>query len=419
MLIKRAIAMMIVSCMLFAGMTVMMPNASAAIEADPDEYPLYAGQDELIGTVSIWNDDTCIYVHVEISAPGWVLKETHVAYGDMMSDIPQKNGNPIPGKFPMKEVYPVESPYTTEDDFCIPICSFADAESCVLIAVHAAVAKLSCEGIIIQEETAWGGDEDFFGKNWATFMTYCLTREIIWPQSGTVTLAYEDGAPDYDYNDFVVSANINALFNPEGMMSIEFSYEARARGASWNHAFQMEIPAGTFTQPGTYTITNYDNAGNVIGVTSGDFDNTAIFTGMIFANTNQALLANAANGWAGNTVDGTGTMPGQEAVLTIEFNNPVSFDLSTYTYSYVGVHADNLFFNPVLIVKSNGDAIVDQGDVRTLIVPTDWQWPQEQARINLAYPFNAVENEGVSSANPPVFSANWYEVTPTGYIWTP
>lgn len=68
-------------------------------------YPLFAGQNWEIGEVQVENDTDgkiCVkFVLTDVDAidEGWIITEAHVAVGATYEDIPQKNGNPIPGKF--------------------------------------------------------------------------------------------------------------------------------------------------------------------------------------------------------------------------------------------------------------------------------------------------------------------------------
>jgi len=75
-------------------------------EAEPDSFPLYAGQDMLVGEVLVWDngiDELCVKYQLNDAAilEGWLIYETHWAVADDKSGIPQtKKGNPIPGQFP-------------------------------------------------------------------------------------------------------------------------------------------------------------------------------------------------------------------------------------------------------------------------------------------------------------------------------
>jgi hypothetical protein len=73
-------------------------------EDDPFKTDLIAdgGDPELaivVGDVLVWNDVGTLYVKYVITDSDWCLTETHLAVATSLVDIPQKNGNPIPGKF--------------------------------------------------------------------------------------------------------------------------------------------------------------------------------------------------------------------------------------------------------------------------------------------------------------------------------
>jgi len=110
-------------------------------------FPLYAGQDMLVGNVLVWNDDEELCVRYELNQDaldeGWLLTETHIAVAYVLDGIPQtKTGNPIPGQFPYgddnlggKESY----------QECIPFEEIEGGIECdveLYIAAHAVIQKL-------------------------------------------------------------------------------------------------------------------------------------------------------------------------------------------------------------------------------------------------------------------------------------
>ena len=123
---------------------------------------LYAGQNINVGCVTVWNDEDNLYVKYETKYC-WKIDEIHLYVGDC-EDIPQNNGNPTPGQFPIKDSYPDGTSCAT---FCIPLSSLCE---CVCIAAHAVVTN-RCT---YQEETAWADGCDFSGANWATYFKYCV-----------------------------------------------------------------------------------------------------------------------------------------------------------------------------------------------------------------------------------------------------
>jgi hypothetical protein len=166
MLIKRAIAMMIISCMLLAGVTIIVPTASASTEAAPRVQTLYAGQTIPVGTVSVWNDENSLHVVYTITAP-WKMSESHLMAASTLAGIPQTaKGNPIPGKFTWGGSY---DPMVSSVEFVISLSENGWSKCTWLnIAAHA-VVKNTCSG---QVETAWAKGCAFEGKNWATYFTY-------------------------------------------------------------------------------------------------------------------------------------------------------------------------------------------------------------------------------------------------------
>lgn len=103
-----------------------------------DVVPLYAGQNMEVGTVTVENNGTVLYVTYEVTEPGWYLTETHLAVEDNVADIPQtkKTHNPIPGKFEYSMVHdPPVMKYTYDVDI-------GDEGSPLYIAAHAVVNAL-------------------------------------------------------------------------------------------------------------------------------------------------------------------------------------------------------------------------------------------------------------------------------------
>jgi hypothetical protein len=78
---------------LFPAMT------SAHTEIDPFLTDLKAGQHIDVGDVLVWNDGDMLYLKYVITDTEWCITETHLQVATALDDIPQKNGNPIPGKF--------------------------------------------------------------------------------------------------------------------------------------------------------------------------------------------------------------------------------------------------------------------------------------------------------------------------------
>jgi len=110
-------------------------------------FPLYAGQDMLVGNVLVWNDDEELCVRYELNQDaldeGWLLTETHIAVAYVLDGIPQtKKGNPIPGQFPYGD-----DNLGGEESYeeCIPFEEIEGGIECdveLYIAAHAKIQKL-------------------------------------------------------------------------------------------------------------------------------------------------------------------------------------------------------------------------------------------------------------------------------------
>ncbi len=122
------------------GQTVSLPAVPDDAFSEVSEFVLYAGQHWEIGRVLVKNtlDSVCVKFILDDPAAidgGWLITEAHVAIGETLADIPQKNGNPIPGKFPVNEAF---APGLIETEwFCLPF-DFAIGDN-LIIAAHAAI----------------------------------------------------------------------------------------------------------------------------------------------------------------------------------------------------------------------------------------------------------------------------------------
>jgi len=117
---------------ILVGLVFLFPGIVSAAE----EFPLMAGQNLEVGYVAIWNDNDYVYVKYVITDDNWCITETHLQVAASLEGIPQKNGNPIPGKFDQKGVHECVS----EVNYAVPI---AESDK-IYVAAHAVVKELSC-----------------------------------------------------------------------------------------------------------------------------------------------------------------------------------------------------------------------------------------------------------------------------------
>ena len=139
-----ALAIVMVASM-FAGFT-------GAVEPCPDppdeakEVILYAGQDDKVGKVYVWDDDFYLYVQYLLDddawddGEGWGLYETHVHVGEDLDSFPlNRGGNPQIGHFAYKAYHEGVQCYIEE----IPLGDFSGE---IKIAAHAVIERFAGYG---------------------------------------------------------------------------------------------------------------------------------------------------------------------------------------------------------------------------------------------------------------------------------
>lgn len=172
---KKLHIIAILAALLFVAMPAMA-NSFA-------EYHLYAGQNIHVGDVGVYQDSGNLVVEFDMDE-GWYVNETHLAVKQYDSWIPQKKGNPIPGKFQYSMAYEIPE---SNDAYVIPMPTYPLPFH---IAFQADVAHAATPGVgapagvappppimYDREEGAWAAETDagtlaFGGSNWGTFFHY-------------------------------------------------------------------------------------------------------------------------------------------------------------------------------------------------------------------------------------------------------
>jgi hypothetical protein len=154
-----------VALMLVILALALVPGAALAHTCNaPAQYPLYAGQTTLVGYVTVCNDGNNLTVTYDTSSTGWPISETHLAVGDALSDIPQRNGNPPPGQFPYSGNY---NPAVTTVTYTIPKSAIGPigVGSTVYIAAHGVVWNVGSTGPTGSMQVCSNGDETYTAYN--------------------------------------------------------------------------------------------------------------------------------------------------------------------------------------------------------------------------------------------------------------
>ncbi|MBW6469058.1 MAG: hypothetical protein K0B85_07885 [Coriobacteriia bacterium] len=188
-------SLLIMSMVGSAAFSVVSPEECAPC-GDWESYPLYAGQDWLVGEVLVNNceDKVCVQYVLddEVVADDFGITEVHLAIGSDFSDIPQtKKGNPIPGQFEVNESFDSGVPNTSV--YCFEYEGAPGEE--LIIAAHAVVARDAQTQTVTHElcvfsgvDTEMEGEGDIFvpavhtwvHPNWNPSLTEPLDDAAKW-----------------------------------------------------------------------------------------------------------------------------------------------------------------------------------------------------------------------------------------------
>jgi len=141
----------IIALILVFSITTLIGGATAYTEGDPLVTDLIAGQHIDAGDVIAWDDGSSLFVKY-VTQGGWRITETHLHVSKSPDDIPQKNGNPIPGQFDYKTEH---DPSVTEYTYTVPLPTGWEPGDGLYIAAHAVVKSGECteEGLAGLEAT--------------------------------------------------------------------------------------------------------------------------------------------------------------------------------------------------------------------------------------------------------------------------
>jgi hypothetical protein len=188
-----------------------------------------------VGDVLVWNDGDTLYVKYVITEAGWCLTETHLHVATILTDIPQKNGNPPPGQFDYKEEHECVPDYTYE----IPLTWDPNTE--LFIAAHA---------VVEYNETG-------------TFMPDLAWQRSLEPDDTMFSLGY--GAAWTPAQAFAIPLNPiqtvwdNGFYHPLTLLGREWASWKYAYtdpdGGSYDGYSDLRRFQATFTIPDGYTVT--------------------------------------------------------------------------------------------------------------------------------------------------------------------
>jgi len=207
-------------------------------------WPLAMGQTTVVGTVTVSNDATNLYVTYAIDSanfPDCTFGTLHAWAGNDLANVPaNRQGIPVPGQFP----YAFDASGSTSHTFTIPLASLAVADAtqaCALalyVVTHAEVNRAQTDSTL-QHETAFGGAIAGTGPRWWFYGSYVLCCEFGDPVVETCETGFAKG-------DYVFTTDASS--NPEALPTLGLT---RNR---WGWAINL-------TAPGTTSYDIYAGAG--------------------------------------------------------------------------------------------------------------------------------------------------------------
>lgn len=134
-------------------------------------YDLFAGQDNDVGSVTIVNDASTLYVTFQ-ATDGNTFKVLHLWVGTDLLDVPtNSSGVPVPGQFPYQYDVNGGQTYTFEVELGTADLPAACGTNLFVVAHAEVVTDGGASG---EHETAFGGDDPGDGPRWWYYMTYTL-----------------------------------------------------------------------------------------------------------------------------------------------------------------------------------------------------------------------------------------------------
>jgi hypothetical protein len=208
----------IVLLSLILAVCLIVPALTSVVATDIKEYPLYAGQSTKVGKIQVTNDSTNIKVKFIVDNP-WVIADApRVAVADTVDGIPQKNGNPIPGKFAY-----------SGKDVSIPLGSWTKGKE-LIIAAHANVKKIT-------------GYNPPSLTDFANALPSQAKMSISYPGTTSYFKATLSSGLTGTFNSWCVDTDHGIAPNTQYTVSLYSSYET--------------LPAGTVAYPQNFDLVNW------------------------------------------------------------------------------------------------------------------------------------------------------------------
>lgn len=303
--------------------------AKAATADNPTVWNLTAGQYNDVGSVSVWNDSTNLYVTYTLDAPGYTFGQLHLWVGTDLTLVPAtKNGTPIPGQFCQQTTggYCYDATGLVTYTFVVPLTDLNVVNVSQLCNTNIYVvphAEVYGPG---SKETAFGGNTGVnvgSAGRWYYYGTY------------TITCGGGDNPPppaacgtSFGKGGWVFTTD--AKSNPEGLPSLNLTKNR------WGWAYNLK-EVGSYTST-LWTGAGLNNTGNGTAVGTVTINWTGTEASVTYDVSNAAYALRDVHLYAGDNKPTT-IAPGR-------YGNLDSFDplITSYTFN-------------VSLSDSNGDGV--------------------------------------------------------------
>jgi hypothetical protein len=143
-------------------------SSGAASCVVPVTTPLMAGQHTNVGSVTVTNDETNVYVTYQTTG-SYLVKKTHLYVGSCTAIPVSNSGNPRIGQYPYQTNHG-----TGINSFTYTIARSSLPAGCICVSAHAEVVAYNAAGTVIFSQTGWGfGEQINDGGSWAMKFGYC------------------------------------------------------------------------------------------------------------------------------------------------------------------------------------------------------------------------------------------------------
>ncbi len=353
------------------------------------------------GNLNITNDEKGnMYLEFKLDT-GYFFKDLYLVVGNQYKEIPRYNsGSAAVTEYPYQHHFTNTgiSSYTFKIDV-------GNENKCYVVSANAIIEDQNANELSI-----WAGcsaqaentDAFYINKNIENglYIGYCYKG----CESIDFTYAWEDLTDDdptyvndLDYNDLVIQAQINESYrNGNEVESISMVYWAKARGASYNSKFMLDIPINGKSDVSVKTFSAF---GEPLSTYQETYDGKVTIT--VYPDTKYALPVNGYGTTSTSNTDTTKDADGFPPCLVTSMKVVVNIDINDPSKNIKDVNLVQPY-DPYIIVD---DGVTEPYPLHIysitgtdvfhlngkeypngIIVPNDWGWPLEHNRIYTIYP---------------------------------